>query len=693
MMENLHAALQQKFGFGEFRPGQEAVIRAVLEGRDAVVVMPTGAGKSLCFQLPALMMEGTAIVVSPLIALMKDQVDALTARHIPATFLNSSLSSDEMSQRLVQMRRGHYKLVYLAPERFRNPRFLAMLQETPMSMLAIDEAHCMSQWGHDFRPDYLYLEQIIKTLSPHVRLLAVTATATDEIRQDIATHLCFGQGGRLPPEMIVTGFSRPNLHLTVTRVRTHGEKLERLLQVIECFHSGIVYCATRKMVERVQTLLAEHGICALAYNGAMEDEDRTRVQNAFMNRKDPIVIATNAFGMGVDRSDLRFVIHWDIPGSVEAYYQEVGRAGRDGAYAWCELLYNYADVRTQEFFIDAANPPMEQVYELYAAIRNACAQGEGGEASFSAEGWAERAGIKSALTVRNLVALFERRGLIFRERRLNSPDSILSVPATSDVVQLKQICAALATKDRADHERLRELLHYVDTSVCRHRFLLAYFGETAQVRTCSKCDHCHPLNSFPPRKALDENRFTELQKILSCIVRMHGVGDFATVVAVLRGKSSAFTTLTTYGILAEMDEQTLLRECEALEFDGYIIGMRLTGKGYDFVLGKGERVPVVDLRESLPQVRRGVADEPAHGVPLRVSEPRGLATVLRSWVREEAARRGLPAYRVLPSQTVAAIAKQRPTSFVELEIIPGLGEIKIAKYGQALLDLIAVHEK
>ena len=315
---DLKEALRRHFGFGAFRSGQERVVRAVLEGRDALVVMPTGSGKSLCFQLPALLMSGTTVVVSPLIALMKDQVDALSAKRIPATFLNSTLTADESVRRLAQLRMGHYKLVYVAPERFRNPRFLEALSETPLSMLAIDEAHCISAWGHDFRPDYLHLGEIIATLPPSVRLLAVTATATDAVREDVVKHLRLGEGGRPEPEVIVTGFERPNLALNVTRVRTHGEKLERLLQIIEFFRTGIVYCATRKMVERVQELLAVHGVRALAYNGAMEDEERTRVQDAFMRREAPVVVATNAFGMGVDRPDIRFVVHWDIPGSLEA---------------------------------------------------------------------------------------------------------------------------------------------------------------------------------------------------------------------------------------------------------------------------------------------------------------------------------------------------------------------------------------
>lgn len=687
-MDAARRILKERFGFDDFRPGQEAVVRTLLSGRDAVVVMPTGAGKSLCFQLPALLLEGTALVVSPLIALMKDQVDALTAKRIPATFLNATLSSDEVSSRLHRMKAGRYKLVYVAPERFRNPRFLAALAETQLAFLAIDEAHCISSWGHDFRPDYLHLGEIIGKLPPALPLLAVTATATETVRTDIAEHLRLATGGRGPYEVFVTGFERPNLALTVSRVRTHGEKLERLLRVIEFFRTGIVYCATRKMVERVQALLADHGIHALAYSGGMADTERTAVQDAFMRRAAPVVVATNAFGMGVDRQDIRFVVHWDVPGSLEAYYQEVGRAGRDGLYAWCELLFNYADVRTQEFFIESANPPAEQVYECYAAVRNACAHGEKGEASLSAEAWAEYAGIKSPTTIRNLIALFERNGLLFRTRRVGSPHSIITVPEKPDHFALKAICSALAQKGVADRDRLQEMLDYVKSGACRHRFLLSYFGEAPGGRTCRKCDVCRPMTHFPPRLPLSPKRLLLLQKVLSCIGRLKGAGDYALVAAILRGTAAAeWTRLSTFGLLPEEPEHRLIRICEALEMEGFLSGMRLTAAGYALVHGK----TVPDLLAHVPE-RAGEAREPKVPRPA-VRVPRsGLATVLRAWVREEAERRALPPYRVLQNKVIAEIAKKRPTTPAALELIDGMGEIRIAKYGEAILKIVSAYE-
>ena len=688
-MDALHAALARWFGFRAFRPGQERIVRTVLGGRDALVVMPTGSGKSLCFQLPALMMEGVTLVVSPLIALMKDQVDALAARRVPATFLNSTLGAEEHARRLAALRAGRVKLVYVAPERFRNPLFLEALREAPLAMLAIDEAHCISAWGHDFRPDYLHLGEIVAALPPRVRLLAVTATATAGVRTDILTHLRLGQGGREPPEILVTGFERPNLCLNVTRVRSHAEKLERLLEIVEFFRTGIVYCATRKMVERVQALLAEHGVRALAYNGAMPDAERTRVQDAFMHGHAPVVVATNAFGMGVDRPDIRFVVHWDVPGSLEAYYQEVGRAGRDGAYAWCELLFSYADVRTQEFFIESANPPPEHVHELYAAIRATCAQGEHGEACLSAEDWAACAGLKSSSAVRNLVALFERHRLLTRARRIGSPHSVITVPPQADRAAIDRICAGLARKETADRQRLRDLLDYVDARGCRHRFLLAYFGEETPMRPCDKCDVCHPLRAFPSRLRPDDARLTDLRKVLSCVARLRGQGDYALVAAVLRGDApEAWRALSTYGLLPDAAPEAIVQTCQALELDGYLSAMTLTPAGYDLVLDRLPEIPAIAVfhtgrAHALSQPRVEPCEEEACPPPPTT----GLATALRAWVRTEAERLQRPAYMILHNRTIAAIARKRPATLDELALIPGIGERTLAKYGEEILRL------
>ncbi|MBW1806978.1 MAG: RecQ family ATP-dependent DNA helicase [Deltaproteobacteria bacterium] len=345
-------ALKKYFNYDSFREGQEAIIQAVLRGENTLAVLPTGAGKSLCFQLPALLRPGLTLVVSPLISLMKDQVDALTQNGIPATFVNSSLGWTEMRRRLADMNR--YRLVYIAPERFNNEWFLASLRRINVSLFVVDEAHCVSMWGHDFRPDYLKLKDTLDLLG-RPQVMACTATATEEVRKDITCQL-----GLTDPTVIVRGFSRENLSLAVRRTTTHLDKLARTMEILRDHPTGIVYCATRANVDRLAAKLKSEGICCIAYHGGLEDAERKHAQELFIRAEVPVAVATNAFGMGIDRPDLRTIIHWDVPGSIEAYYQQAGRAGRDGRPAHCELLFSHADVYTQKFFIQKSNPQIAE---------------------------------------------------------------------------------------------------------------------------------------------------------------------------------------------------------------------------------------------------------------------------------------------------------------------------------------------
>jgi ATP-dependent DNA helicase RecQ len=397
-------ALHEHFGFAEFREGQREVIDSILEGRDTVVVMPTGGGKSLCFQLPALMREGATVVVSPLIALMKDQVDALHARGLPATFINSSIDFEEQKDRMRQLRRGELKLVYVAPERFRSNHFVEALQSANVSLFAVDEAHCVSTWGHDFRPDFLRLKQAIEQIG-RPQVVALTATATPYVRADIIEQL-----GLREPRAFVSGFDRPNLSLRVVHTQKDREKITHIRALAAGGGSGIIYSSTRKSVEQVARRLQDAGLSVVAYHAGMEDAERVRAQDQFMSGARQMIVATNAFGMGIDKPDIRFVAHYQMPGSIEAYYQEIGRAGRDGLPSTCALLFNYADKRTQDYFIEGSYPPPELIAKVYEAL---IGTGER-RIELSTKEIAARAAVRNEMAVQSALIILEKAGHIER---------------------------------------------------------------------------------------------------------------------------------------------------------------------------------------------------------------------------------------------------------------------------------------
>jgi ATP-dependent DNA helicase RecQ len=550
-LSEMEAGLKKHFGLDAFRTGQAEVISNVIAGRNAVVVMPTGAGKSLCYQLPALLLEGVTVVVSPLIALMQDQVDSLQARGISATFINSTLSDSERANRQQRLRQGEYKLVYVAPERFRSEAFVSALIEAKLALYAIDEAHCISQWGHDFRPDYAMLGQVRKRLRPP-RTVALTATATPEVRDDIVRVLLMKD-----PCVSVAGFDRPNLFLEVATVSGDVEK-KAAAASLASEGSGVIYCSTRKQAEVLHEHLRSEEVPTVLYHAGMEDTARRKAQEAFMTTPDCVAVATNAFGMGIDKPDIRFVAHAAIPRAVEAYYQEIGRAGRDGQPSRVVLLFNHADVFTQERLIQSNHPPETLFVDLWNVLRQldtfdrgvhllasqvgatefevsaalkilerqgALSRGGRGEGHYgitvqpsgmlhqprSPEAKALLAalnagappGVKQTMElyllsrkcgldeekVRHSLTLLERSAIVVVQRPFSGRAiSVLKHDAWSQLgVDLRR----LREQERNQLLLLKRMTDYAYTKRCRRAFVLRYFGEEVPfAQSCGSCDVC-----------------------------------------------------------------------------------------------------------------------------------------------------------------------------------------------------------
>ncbi|NUQ20741.1 MAG: RecQ family ATP-dependent DNA helicase [Gemmatimonadaceae bacterium] len=427
-IEDARTALRTHFGYDDFRPGQARAVASVLDARDTLVILPTGGGKSICYQVPALLLPGLTVVVSPLISLMKDQVDALTARGLPAAFVNSTLSSGEVSDRLARAQRGEIKLLYVAPERFDFANTAERIAKMGVSLLALDEAHCISEWGHDFRPSYLRMAQVRERLG-NPPVVALTATATPEVRRDIARQLSLRD-----PETVITGFDRINLRYHVVPTRTDDDKDRALVQAIRDAEGlAVVYASTRRAVERVARVLERARIPSVAYHAGLDDKHRHEVQDAFMREDVRAIVATNAFGMGIDKPNVRLVVHHAMPGTLEAYYQEAGRAGRDGLPSDCVLLHSFPDRFTHEFFIKGAYPERAVIDRVYNAISRD-ADRAGRLDDLDAERLALRAGGKtSAREVESVLRVLVQAGAVLREsesasrvyvRLLATPDRI-----------------------------------------------------------------------------------------------------------------------------------------------------------------------------------------------------------------------------------------------------------------------------
>jgi ATP-dependent DNA helicase RecQ len=686
-----HQLLEKHFGFREFLEGQERVVESILAGDDALVIMPTGGGKSLCYQLPALALDGITVVVSPLIALMKDQVDSLTEKGIAATVINSSLAQSEIDARIAGMSQSEFRLVYIAPERFKSEKFVRALAPLSIALFAVDEAHCISQWGHDFRPDYIRLKWALKELG-QPQVVALTATATPEVRADIIEQLALGKFGRQEPRVFVTGFARHNLTLTVAHCKGKAAKLARITETIRKLKTGIVYCATRKHVEKVA---AELGMPCIAYHGAMTPEQRNKAQTKFMNGDCAVAVATNAFGMGIDRADLRFVIHFDIPGSVEAYYQEAGRAGRDGEPARCEMLYNYADVRTQEFFIDGANPTREIIAGLYHALLRLCKKG--GVEMPMTEIAAHVPGTKNDMAIGSAVYLLERARFIHRDYRSGSRTYTTSlVEPVKPLEELEIDFERLAKKRQRDLGKLHRIIEYADHRGCRHHFILDYFGDAEASEHCVVCDNCLAHTSTAIRQPTDEETVS-IQKALSCVARVNGRVGRARIVRTLSGRHTKdvldadLDQLSTYGLLKDQGEDyvwslidTLVRVgCISLTNDEYRL-MSLTELGRDVMLRK----KTVAL--ALPEVQKKAAKTKVTEKTAVTDADYDVAIfeALKKWRREKSAKLGGPAYLVFADRTLQELARVLPETPADLLNIRGIGPAKAQRFGAEALAVI-----
>lgn len=574
-------SLKKHFGFEDFREGQREVIATILSGKDAVVVMPTGSGKSLCYQLPAMMLEGATLVVSPLIALMKDQVDALQSRGLPATFINSAIPESEQRSRIESLRRGQYKLVYVAPERFRSPRFNAALRSVNISLFAVDEAHCVSTWGHDFRPDYLRLKNVIESLG-NTSTLALTATATPYVRSDIIQQL-----GLKSPQTFISGFDRPNLSIEVVHTERERDKISRIQRLAKAHTgSGIVYSSTRKAVEQVATHLTDLGLSVAMYHAGMKDAERIRAQENFMTGRKQIIVATNAFGMGIDKPDIRFVAHYQMPGSIEAYYQEIGRAGRDGLPSSCLLLFNYADKNTHDFFIDGSYPDATLVKGVYEAL---VATGRK-RIELSTTEVSRRAGEKNEMAVNSALYLLERAGHIERtvtgsDRNESGAKRSRTIVLLDDppVAQLRVNHAEVKRRGDLERRKLREMIEFCYTERCFRGYILDYFGDRKHGRECGTCGNCGHVSlskshsssasSVSPvvgPRSLTADELLRVRKILACAKRMKGRFGKKLVAATLRGSASrqvlqaSLNELSTYGLLKDMQHDEIMLIIEAL---------------------------------------------------------------------------------------------------------------------------------
>ena len=655
--------LRDVFHLEAFRPGQAEVVEAQMDGRDVLAVAPTGSGKSLSYWVPAILSDGLTVVVSPLIALMKDQVDRLVAHGVRAAFINSTLDSTEQRRRLEAASRGEYQLLYVAPERFSRPGFTDRLATMAVRRFIVDEAHCISTWGHDFRPDYRLIGGALMACG-RPPIGAFTATATPEVRDDIASNL-----GLREPLVVVTGFNRPNLRLEAVQAKGGRDRLEQLHRRLNPGDGrALVYTGTVKGAEATAAAITRWGFPAAPYHGRLPDVSRRRIQDGFASKEFRVVVATSAFGMGVDFPDIRQVIHIGYPGSVEAYYQEAGRAGRDGKPALCLLISSSRDRDLQVYFIESAFPDLREVMSVHAAyarlgVRNA-----------------DPDELKALLPDQALQSLDASRRLLLKAGALRDDGSVAPFdPSRLDLDQLS------ALKQHA-YKKLAQMIEYAQVRSCRHAFITDYFGEATADRSCHSCDSCEAGAVVADAGApVDES---VIRAALAGATRFAGRIGMVNLAAILAGKENRFgreqpwvAQVPAYGSLSGWSQPRLRRLLDELVAAGCLgqsLGqypmVELTDRGRA-VLGGTQTVAIAIPPE--PASNSAADADPA------------LFQRLREWRSAVARTEGIAAFMVFHDKTLNELAARKPADRSQLEAVPGIGPSKLDRYGEALLQILA----
>ena len=704
-MDELHQALQDNFGHSEFRPYQEAIIRQVLEGVDTLGVLPTGAGKSLCYQLPALLLPKPTLVISPLIALMQDQFDGLPPAVYPqATLINSSVSGEELQQRLTGIANGTYRLIYAAPERLRQQSFLDLMRFVGLSLVVVDEAHCVSVWGHDFRPDYLFIRKALEALSEGAEeppaIMALTATATPEMQAEIAAQL----GRDLVP--LTASTFRPNLRLEAIACTNADEKMEQLKQACkETPGAAVIYARSRENCEKLAAYLNRQGVRAAFYHAGLDRETRKQTQEDFMLGRVRAIVATVAFGMGVDKSNVRLVAHFSLTESLESYTQEAGRAGRDGKPSRCILLYAPSDKANLSRWQHQNDVKIETVRDTYRAVKARIGRGSGVISPdmlmadvFGAA--AEEQGNDTRLRVS--LSMLERVGLLNRQPDAGRGLNLAMCPAPPEA--RAELDSVLILRRQQGETRLQEMLNYCETNQCRHALIARHFGH--ELEKCGDaCDVCLGTVRRSAKSKVAAPTAAEvadigrvLLEILQGLPFPLGRTGLAKVAAGAADSSVQKDRCPQFGALAGFSLNSLRGHIDTLTQAGFTALqerneyqlLALTEAGREALEESNDILPNPNQNAKAPRqaayASRSNGGAAAPIAPTDDEEDR--FEQLRAWRRIEAERAKVPPYVVFNDATLRAIAGAAPETLRALEKISGIGPRKIELYGEAILSLL-----